>query len=736
MDSRSWERLAAQFSELEQLPATERAGVLAGLDPEAARELGELLRVHEEAEPLAVAQLSQSVLRRGERQGLGPGDQLGPYTLVSLIGRGGMGEVWLAERDEGGFRRQVAIKRVREGLGGPRLAARFQLERQLLARLGHRSIARLLDSGEDADGNLFLVLEWVDGLPITEACTSAGLDVAARLALFEEVCRTVAFAHANLVVHRDLKPSNILVTAQGEVRLLDFGIAKLLATEPGGPALTLPDQPVLTLEYASPEQLTGAGVSTATDVWALGVVLFELLVGSRPFARLEGSRAALVTAIVETDAPAPSSIAATRPLVRQLRGDLDTIVATALRRDPLARYGSVEQLADDIGRFRAGWPIRARPESLAYRTRKFVSRHRLGTALAAAALVATLVAGVVVVRERDRARSERDNAREVSRLLVSLFEADPWSASEAPRTTTTLGAFLESSEVAVRARSAADPTLRAQLLLLLGKLYANLGEPAAAVSLAAEVVEVRRAATGRGPELADALDVLGTAQQEAGRYDEAEATFREALALRERGDDQKSLADALTNMATLLHTRERVADLPEAARLQARALTIRRELFGTEHLDTAQALANLAVVQLAQGDVAAESGLREALAIRERLLGADHPLVATTCNNLANLLLERGDWDEAEVLFRRAIASWSTALGANHPRVSTGWWGLSHTLEGRGDLDGALAAARQSHSIDSARLPAEHPYLADGLGRIVMLEAKLGAGFGAGQAES
>jgi tetratricopeptide (TPR) repeat protein len=311
-----------------------------------------------------------------------------------------------------------------------------------------------------------------------------------------------------------------------------------------------------------------------------------------------------------------------------------------------------------------------------------------------------------------------------------LFEADPWSASEAPRTTTTLGAFLESSEVAVRARSAADPTLRAQLLLLLGKLYANLGEPAAAVSLAAEVVEVRRAATGRGPELADALDVLGTAQQEAGRYDEAEATFREALALRERGDDQKSLADALTNMATLLHTRERVADLPEAARLQARALTIRRELFGTEHLDTAQALANLAVVQLAQGDVAAESGLREALAIRERLLGADHPLVATTCNNLANLLLEAGVaepalLEEAEALFRRAIASWSAALGSDHPRVSTGWWGLSHTLEARGDLAGALAAARQTHRIDSQRLPPEHPYLAEGQQRLAELEAKL-----------
>lgn len=765
-----WERLAALFDELAPLPAAERDARLAApdlaaaLDPVLAAELRGLLAAHDGARPLAIeARLVES--RSG---GFAPGVHVGSYTLVEPIGRGGMGEVWLAEQELGDSRRPVAVKRIRRGLESEELLRRFRVERAALARLTHRSIARLLDAGVDGEGVPFLVLEHVAGRPVTEACDTRGLGLDARLAIFEEICQAVAAAHASLVLHRDLKPSNILMTAGGEVRLLDFGIAKLLAPagdaggEEDGAARgeTLTRAPLATPEYASPEQLAGQVATTATDVHALGALLFELLTGRRPFAEHESSDLALARAVAEVEAPPASAAAlagapeeqraraaarglAPRALARALRGDLDTLVATALRKEPERRYRSVERLAEDVARFRAGRPLRARPASPAYRLRKFVARHRAAVAVGgvAALLVVALLAQVVrqstiAARERDVARAERDAARAVTDFVARLFATDPYASDAGARDRQTLGDFLVASEGTVRRELAAEPALRSRLLTLLARLNANLGRYDPALALAREAVAGRRVAATPA-ELADSLNILGTALQERGDVDEAEAAFREALALRRAalGDRHADTAESVNNLAVLLALRGRVEDRDETERLEREGLALRRALFGDDHLETAQSLNNLGAFLLGRqgpGDLAAAEALfREALAIRERQLGADHPAVATARSNLANVVHDRGRLAEAEGLFREAIRGWTASLGAGHPRVSAGWWGLSEVLEDRGELAAALAAVRASLAIDERTLPPGHRYLVESRARIAALEAKLGAAPGA-----
>lgn len=739
----SWDTIADWLERLSGLEPQERERELRALEPDLAAELTSLL------EPRERLPLTWVERRSGGRAGsVSEGVEVGAYRIERLIGRGGMGEVWLASREEAGVRRQVAIKRLRPGLVEGNVEARFRLEHRLLARLTHRSIARLLDSGTDADGRLYLVLEYVEGEPLTLGCDRLGLSIERRLEVFEEVCRAVAFAHGQLVVHRDLKPSNVLLTSAAEVRLLDFGIAKLLQRGDEAP-LTRPERPVLTLEYASPEQLAGDEPGIATDVWALGILLCELLAGTRPFAARESSPEALLAAVLGDDPPELASLFAAldetradhvalarsttpRELRRRLRGELTTIVATALQREPSRRYGSAEQLAEDVRRYRTGWPIQARADSWSYRLRKLVGRHRAASAVVALATIGLMAAGVLVVRERDRAERERDLAQEVTRLLVSLFAADPWAGPGELSTATTLGEFLKSSDAAVRARTSADPALRAQLLLRLAQASSHLGEAGRAVELATEVVGLLGA--GAAPEIrAEALDALGTALQEAGRWDEAEGHFRAALEQRRRslGADGLETADSETNLATLLQARGRAEDLAEAEKLQLRALETRISRLGLDHLATAQAFNNLGVLRASAGGAAAAAGipdLRRGLEIRQRLLGDDHALVATTANNLAAALLEIGELGEAERLYRQAIAVWERRLGADHPRVSTGYWGLSHVLEAQGDFSGALAAVERSQEIDQVRLPSGHPYLEDGVRRRAELALRLEVG--------
>ncbi len=429
--------------------------------------------------------LAGGVAEAEQMEGTAVPRRIGAWQVGGVLGEGGMGVVYRASRADGLFDRAVALKRLRPGLGS-HLAGRFDAERRTLARLEHDGIARLYDGGVDAEGVPFLVMELVDGEPLTTYADRAGLDVAARVRLFVEVCRAVAYAHRHLVVHRDLKPSNVLVTPDGRPKLLDFGIAKLLDAD--GTDALLSVAAVMTPAYAAPEQILGQPLTTATDVYALGVVLHELLAGQRPYSLGTLTAAQAERAVCETVPPLPSATAPPER-ARALRGDLDTIVAKALDKVPERRYRDAADLADDLGRHLAGLPVEARPASAGYRAGRFARRHRAGVGLSAAfgaLLVAlTVLYGVRLTAARDRAerasieaRAEADRATAVSDFLEQILRAPNarWYVdATAKGPDTPIRAVLDEAAARVDRDFADRPDLLADLHHLLGDTYSALG---------------------------------------------------------------------------------------------------------------------------------------------------------------------------------------------------------------------------------------------------------------------
>ncbi|MDQ6894904.1 MAG: serine/threonine protein kinase, partial [Acidobacteriota bacterium] len=433
--------------------------------------------------------------------GLATGARLGPWEIVREIGRGGMGAVYEARRADGDFTRRTAVKVVRPEIATPFFVERFRKERRILAGLDHPHIARLLDAGAAADGLPYVVLEYVEGEPLLEHCAARELGVAERLRLFRQICEAVDHAHRHLVVHRDLKPSNILVTADGVPKLLDFGIAKLLEPEIGsGPRATVTQSQLLTPEYASPEQFGGGRITTATDVYSLGVVLYELLTGRRPF-HFGTSDPREIARLVGELEPSKPSVRVTRPeepsvrvppgapgkLARRLRGDLDTIVMTAMRKEPERRYASVGQLSEDVLRHLEGRPILARKDTFGYRSSRFVRRHRAGVAAGVVA-VAALGAGFVMTLQQkhaaefERARAER-RFNDVRKLAGSfLFEFHD-AIQNLPGSTPARSLVVKRAQEyldSLSAESANDPGLRRELAAAYQKVGEVQGEPGAA----------------------------------------------------------------------------------------------------------------------------------------------------------------------------------------------------------------------------------------------------------------
>jgi serine/threonine protein kinase len=443
------------------------------------------------------------------------GQILGPYTLISPIGQGGMGSVWLAERNDGRFERRVAVKFIHIALMGKGGEARFKREGSILGRLAHPHIAELVDAGVSATGQPYLVLEYVEGESIDRYCDHQTLDVESRIRLFLEVLVAVAHAHANLIVHRDLKPSNVLVNNDGQVKLLDFGIAKLLegeAQDGAATLLTVEGGRAMTPEYAAPEQVTGAPVTTATDVYALGVLLYVLLTGQHPAGGNLRSAADLVKAIVDTEPTRPSDVVTTakgpgeeittnaarrtttpEKLSRLLRGDLDTIVAKALKKNPRERYASVTALADDLQRYLRHEPISARPDTLAYRATKFVRRNRVVVALAAlttlailAGLVGTLVQSRTARIQRDFAFQQLKRSQEHDELLNFLL------SDAAPRKAVSISDLLARAAQVIDKRHSADPLRRADLLMWIGENYSSEDQIAQGRVLVEQAYQVSR----------------------------------------------------------------------------------------------------------------------------------------------------------------------------------------------------------------------------------------------------
>jgi tetratricopeptide (TPR) repeat protein len=425
MTPERYSQIKSIFQQALELPAAQVESFLeeaCGPDKELRQEVESLLAVHRETgvvapDPDNVAELASQL----PLEGVVAGGRIGPYRIVREIGRGGMLTVYEAVRDQDEFHQRVAIKLVKRGMDSDMILLRFRTERQILARLEHPNIARLLDGGATEDGQPYFAMEFVEGEPIDEYCRKNQLNLNGRLKLFQQVASAVHYAHQNLVVHRDLKPSNILVTSTGTVKLLDFGIAKVLRAEPGEgtTGLTGASQRPMTPEYASPEQVRGESITTATDVYSLGIVLYELLCGERPY-RIESRLQSEIERIICLEEPARPSTATKGPARRELAGDLDNIVLMALRKEPRFRYGSVEQFREDVQRYLEGLPVIARRPTTGYRAWKFVRRNK--GAVTAAALVAASLAGGIATTTQQARRAERRFAQVRHIANTFLFE--------------------------------------------------------------------------------------------------------------------------------------------------------------------------------------------------------------------------------------------------------------------------------------------------------------------------
>lgn len=712
MDEAEWEELQRLFDQTTALPAAERAPFLdksCSGRPELRRELEELLSA---TAPDKALKLEAKLLDRG---GESPPEALSlpGYRIVRLLGRGGMGDVYLATREGDDFNQRVAVKLMRSGLPGLDLERRFRAERRILARLTHPLIVPLLDGGVTGDGRPYLVMPYVEGAPITHHCDRRGLSVRQRIEKLASVCRAVQHAHANLVVHRDLKPSNILVSAEGESRLLDFGIAKLLGSELDRPReSTQARDSWVTPDRAAPEQLRGETVSTATDVYALGVLLFELVTGQLPPAarRDEDTQPVRPSAVVtgpkipvegdRTEAATRAAARRTTPkgLRRSLRGDLDRIVLRALDPEPTRRYASAGQMGDDLERFLAGQPIAAQPDRWRYRTSKFLRRHRvpvIASALALGLLVAFTISTSVTARrlaeERDRATAEQRRAKETLALLVGLFDI----------TNPVLGASGDKLDIddflgAAQARVSEledQPELQARMKHVVGRILLARSRYREARELLLEARELGRALQATDPLFEVELEVdLARALNRTSDGQAAEELLRSVLP-RQRallGADHPAITKTLVRLGRLVGGKE-------GRTLAEEALAIERQRSPVNPTELARAFAGVAEHDLRAGNRrAAEAGYREAAELFRAAHGEEHVYTLTTLTNVASAM---SDTREKTALYRSLLETGRRALGPESEVVAKGSALFAVALIESGELDEA-----ETHLEESLRI--------------------------------
>jgi tetratricopeptide (TPR) repeat protein len=679
LSGEQWLALSPLLDQALDLADGERGSWIAAIrrdKPELADDLERMLSGHEALKGERFLEGAAVVIPHPSLTGL----RVGAYTLVSPLGRGGMGTVWLAERNDGRFTRRAAVKLLNAALIGKSGEERFRHEGSLLARLTHPNIAHLIDAGVTSTGQPFLVLELVEGEHVDQYCERRSLPVEERLRLFTQVLDAVAHAHANLIVHRDLKPSNVLVRGDGTVKLLDFGIAKLLEHDATDrPAITRDGAPPLTPEYAAPEQLTGGAITTATDVHALGVLLYVLLGGPNPAAGTSGSAADLIRVIVETEPPRLSQVA---PQGKALRGDLDNIVAKALKKRPEERYSSVTAFADDLRRYLRHEPVSARADTLAYRASKFLQRRARGVAAAAAVLVlmASLVAFYTVrlASERDRARLEAAKSAQMSELLTSfLTGADPYATRDREPTVRNI---LDAGAERVQKELADQPELKAEMLNVIGRVYQRLEQLETAQPLLEEALAIGRSNKVPSVRLAQSLNELGILHRARGDLEESTLLLEEALAMRRQllGDMDKDVAVTLVELGRTYEDRG-MSDRAEP--LFREALATRLAIFGEVHREVSTSKAGLALLLLRRGDLDdAEPLFRSALEINLKVLGDDHPNTGATYNNLGLVTLGRGDAAAAEPMFRKALAIRRKYFGDRHTSLGNNIVNLSASL--------------------------------------------------------
>jgi eukaryotic-like serine/threonine-protein kinase len=752
-----WQQIQSLFEQLVDVHGADRAAQLdesCGGDADLRLSVESLLDLDRSREdPLlnAIGAAAESLLEDHRDRLIGT--RVGSYRIVSILGHGGMSIVYRAERDDAQYQQTVAIKVLQHATLHPRLRSRLHSERHILATLDHPSIARLIDSGDLEDGTPYLVMEHVDGESMDVFCDSRTLFIRERLELFIEVCAAVHYAHRNLVVHRDIKASNIFVTDEGAPKLLDFGIAKLLAPE--SLSHTLPvtrlQERILTPENAAPEQVLGRPITTATDIYALGVLLYLLLTGRSPYRLLSYSQLQLERAICMDDPARPSQMVVSKlkgetdsdrsrisdrrglspqRLRARLTGDLDAIVAMAMRKEPDRRYPSVEALADDLRRHLMGQPVRARLGDWRYNTAKFLRRNVLVVLAAVGVFLGlTVIAGVTLWQNhrisiaRDATAQERDRAQQVSAFLVEVFSrADPFYAQGKEPTAKDL---LDRGAAEIRDNTNLQPEVRAQLLDSIAIAYRRQGLYANSIPLFEEVVAIRRDARPfNNRTLAVALANLSQALADAGRRVSAEADITEALKVLQTGDTPATVETADILQQFGLFSLNAKSDPGGAESMFKQALSIYRELPGDQNLAIASTLSALASTAVWSGKYEqGESYQREALNIFRATSNSKHPNHNVALASLGYILTQRGKFTEAEQTLNEALQVERTVFGVDNQRIAAIEADLGALYQREGDTTRALAAAKEALRISILRLGPTHPttgYYYDGIANIYL----------------
>ena len=728
IDAQTWSRVSPLLDQALDLPAQQRAAWLEELPPpedELKATLRELLAraacVETDALLAGLPKFDSvddngntaNADQDGGSGAYAAGDLVGPYRLVRELGLGGMGAVWLADRADGLMQRSVALKLPHGPFRGD-LAARIAREREIIATLDHPHIARLHDAGVAADGQPYLALEHVDGQRIDRYCNERQLGVAARLRLFVQAAHAVAHAHAQLVVHRDIKPSNLLVDAQGQVKLLDFGIAKLLAEGlSDAPELTQQGMRVLTADYASPEQIAGLAVGTRSDVYSLGVLLFELLTGSRPYRLKRNSRAALEEAILVAEAPRPSDSVADPGLRRALRGDLDTIVLKALKKPVAERYVSVEALVDDIERHLSSRPVLARPDSAGYRSRKFIVRNRIAVGTAAALLLTVCVGAGAALWQAQIAIAERQRAESVKDFVAAIFrEASPYEGIGTKDLKVV--DLLKQADKKLAVALADQNAERVELTNMIGESLLALGDVAAAEPVIARAVtEAEQSLAPTDHQTARALLLRSQVHRLRGRPQQARDDIDQVLpGLRERvgsGRGSSDLATALAHRVLTAIELGAYADAEQFAREGAALAESRLSSSDPQRVASA-VLLSLAYRYTQKFDLALASGeaaYRQATAAHGE--SAPHPRVIEARAVYARALGDTGDLVRGIAMLEASVADTRALLGPKNLQAAVLVQNIVAYRIDVGELEQADANASEALALISDNMAQDSP---------------------------
>ncbi|MBZ5552782.1 MAG: serine/threonine-protein kinase [Acidobacteriia bacterium] len=758
MDAPRWQRIQTLFHKAAELPESEQEAFLksscAGDDALISEVLAMLEADHRSGSllDLDMAHVAHQMLTGADP--LPSTREFGPYLIKEVLGEGGMGVVYLAERKDLG--NQVAIKILRDAWLSPARRERFASEQRMLAQLNHPSIARLYDADTLADGTPWFVMEYVDGLPLTDYCQKQNCSIERRLQLFRQVCEAVQYAHGHAVIHRDLKPSNIFVKEDGSVRLLDFGIAKQLESLDTPVDHTRTVVQLMTPAYAAPEQMRGESVGAHTDVYSLGVILYQLLTDRLPFEFSRLTPLEAVEVVTEQEAGKPSTVESQfrSALSRTAWADLDVLCLTAMHKDPARRYRSVEALMRDIDHYLKGEPLEAQPDSLPYRVGKFVRRNR--RAVSAAALVFLIVTGLVVfftlrlARARNIALAEAARVERIQHFMMNLFEGGDEAAGPADslRVTTLVDRGVQEAETLNT-----DPKVQAELFENLGSIYQKLGKLDRADSLLRRALEQRKSLFGADSlEAAESLIELGLLRDSQGKFDEAERLVRQGLDIdrRKLPPNHAAVGRATATLGRVLEDRGRypqaIEVLEQAVRMQSqegnapsdlaetltelanshfyaghyqtseslnrRVMAMDRQLYGERHPHVADDLINLGAIQFDLGHYKeAEQYDRQALDIVRSFYGEDHPETASTLTLLGRALVAQGRDGDAAAILEQALAVQEHVYGKIHPRVASALNELGNAAKQLGNLDEAEADFKRAAEIYRSVYGGKHYYI-------------------------